>query len=259
MKTFRTLAAAAAALLLLGACTHEMKTGSVSDERFVPLKEGSEIGLTADYNMEYISGGLPKDVMDRINGTLIRRDLLYDDEWTGTDMREACKHWMEVSCDGYQADAESMLEDMEVDLDDAGWMLNWSYSVSGRFAERCKARGWQSYCCSSTDYTGGAHGMFGETWRVFDLATGEEVEQGDLLADDYDEEALSDLLYENVLEGLDEEEQADGLFGTPEPNENFSVSDEGVTWHYNPYEIAPYAFGVLEATLTWEELKPFLK
>ena len=242
MKTFRTLAAAAAALLLLGACTHEMKTGSVSDERFVPLKEGSEIGLTADYNMEYISGGLPKDVMDRINGTLIRRDLLYD-----------------VSCDGYQADAGSLLEDMEVDLDDAGWMLNWSYSVSGRFAERCKARGWQSYCCSSTDYTGGAHGMFGETWRVFDLATGEEVEQGDLLADDYDEEALSDLLYEKVLEGLDEEESADGLFGTPEPNENFSVSDEGVTWHYNPYEIAPYAFGVLEATLTWEELKPFLK
>lgn len=252
----RHLIPAAAALLLLAACTHELKTARISDERFVPLKEGSEIGVTADYDMEYVTGGVPKEVMDKINGTIITEEL-YEPE--GTDVPAACKSWLEASCSGYQEEVASLMEDMEIDPDEDGWMFNWSYSVSGAFTGSCKARGWQSYCCASSDYQGGAHGMYGETYRVFDLATGEQVRQSDFLRDGADEdEELSDLLYESVLAGLDEE-QEDGLFGTPAPNENFSVSDEGVTWHYNPYEIAPYAFGVLEATLTWEELKPFLK
>lgn len=252
----RHLIPAAAALLLLAACTHELKTARVSDERFVPLKEGSEIGFTADYDMEYVTGGVPKDVMDKINCTLITEEL-YEPE--GTDVPAACKNWLEISCAGYQDDAETMMEDMDIDPEDAGWMLNWSSSVSGAFTGSCKARGWQSYCCASSDYQGGAHGMYGETHRVFDLATGEQVQESDFLREGADEdEDLAELLYGKLMAGLDEEEE-DALFGIPGPNENFSVSDEGVTWHYNPYEIAPYAFGVLEATLTWEELKPFLK
>ena len=153
-----------------------------------------------------------------------------------------------------------MVEDMEIDLDEDGWMLNWSSSVSGAFTEGCKARGWQTYRSSSSDYQGGAHGMYGETYRVFDLATGELVQESDFLREGADEdEDLIELLYESLIAGMDEEDVEDGLFGMPYPNANFSVSNEGVTWHYNPYDIAPYAFGVLEASLSWEELKPFLK
>lgn len=256
-KHFLSVATSAATLLLLAACTHELKTARVSDERFVPLKEGSEIGFTADYDMEYITGGVPKDIMDKINCTLITEEL-YEPE--GTDMPAACKSWMTASCAGYQEEAESMVEDMEIDLDEDGWMLNWSSSVSGAFTEGCKARGWQTYCSSSSDYQGGAHGMYGETYRVFDLATGELVQESDFLREGADEdEDLIELLYESLIAGMDEEDVEDGLFGMPYPNANFSVSNEGVTWHYNPYDIAPYAFGVLEASLSWEELKPFLK
>lgn len=49
------------------------------------------------------------------------------------------------------------------------------------------------------------------------------------------------------------------MFGSPEPNGNFAVSEEGVTWTYNPYEIAPYSMGIIDLTVTWADLKPYLK
>ena len=49
------------------------------------------------------------------------------------------------------------------------------------------------------------------------------------------------------------------LFSAPEPNGNFSVSDTHVTWIYNPYEIAPYAMGSIELSVSWNDLKPYLK
>lgn len=55
------------------------------------------------------------------------------------------------------------------------------------------------------------------------------------------------------------EDGEDLVFGMPEPNGNFSVSEEGVTWTYNPYEIAPYAMGAIELAVRWSDLKPYLK
>jgi hypothetical protein len=47
------------------------------------------------------------------------------------------------------------------------------------------------------------------------------------------------------------------------PNEivatdNFYVNEEGITWTYDPYEIAPYSVGVVQITLSWDEVLPFL-
>ena len=55
------------------------------------------------------------------------------------------------------------------------------------------------------------------------------------------------------------EEDADMMFGEPVPNGNFGVSEEGVTWTFNPYEIAPYALGIIDLTVSWADLKPYLK
>ena len=66
-------------------------------------------------------------------------------------------------------------------------------------------------------------------------------------------------MLEDAVEGNVPEEDKDLLFGTPEPNGNFYVSEEGITWVYNPYEIAAYASGVIELPISWETLKPFLQ
>ena len=40
-----------------------------------------------------------------------------------------------------------------------------------------------------------------------------------------------------------------------EPNGNFRVSEEGVTYIYNQYEIAPYVMGAIQVTVPWNELE----
>jgi len=41
--------------------------------------------------------------------------------------------------------------------------------------------------------------------------------------------------------------------------ENFILGSDGVTFIYNPYEIAPYAAGVIELTISNDDLKPIWK
>lgn len=40
--------------------------------------------------------------------------------------------------------------------------------------------------------------------------------------------------------------------------DNFAIQAQGITFYYQLYEIAPYSFGIVYFTLTWEELKPYL-
>ena len=42
-------------------------------------------------------------------------------------------------------------------------------------------------------------------------------------------------------------------------NNNFTFSDEGITWLFNPYEIAPFAFGTIEVSLSKEELLKYIQ
>lgn len=254
MKALRIFSAAAAALLLLAGCTHELKTARVSDEGNQPLMEGSEVGMSYSYDVEYVTGGVSDDVKDKINNYIIRNNIFYDEEETGTDMPEACARWAQNCVEGYQSDIEDFLSDYD---EESSWMFNWSSDISGSFEASCPSRNLVSYCMSSADYTGGAHGMYGETYTVFDLKTGEVVTEQDLLVDDCEED-LAVLLGESLYDSLDEEDY-DAIYEEPTPNGNFYVDETGVTWVFNPYEIAPYAMGPIQVCVTWNNLKPYLR
>lgn len=258
MRTIQFWAAAAAALLLLAGCTHEMKTAVVSDEGTVPFRENSEASLSYNYSIEYITGGVPQEVQDKINRTIISSEIFYDGDPAEVTVPEACAQWAERTIEGYKSDTASMAEDF--DWQEDAWMFNWEFGMNGEFTTACKARKLQSYLGSDNDYTGGAHGSFGLTYWVFDMTTGDVVRQEDLFTEGFaDDEDVCALLLARVLDSLDEDFSEEDLFGSPYPNDNFCVDEDGVTWVYNPYEIAPYVMGVLEAKLTWEELKPYLK
>ena len=251
---FRILpAAAAAALLLLAGCTRELKTATVADEGKVPMPGGYDSSMTYDYSMEYVTGGLPKQVMDKINEYIVANTFYFDDVVDMPDVPTACKDWVEELTSSYEEDASDFAENF--DEEDA-WIYNWSFSVAGTFDSACKARDWQTYRISSEDYTGGAHGTFGVSYLVFDLKRGEMIGEEEFLDMDASEE-LCDLIYDKILEDLDEE-MWDAIYETPTLNGNFRVDDEGVTWIYNPYEIGPYVLGSLTAQLSWDELAPYL-
>lgn len=257
MTIFRTMAAAAVTLALLAACTREMKTSFAVGEGSIPLSEGVEASLSYSYQVEYVTGGLDKEVMERINATLVSQEILTGREDGGSDVPAACKHWAEGLEAGYQEDASGFLDELDAE---GSWMFNWEYRLSGEFSTACPERRLRTYSSFYSEYTGGAHGLSGNSYTVFDMTSGEVVRQEDLFREGFEEDGrIAGLLLERVLQALREQDFEDALMGNPYPNGNFSVDREGVTWHYNPYEVAVYAAGQVEARLSWKELAPYLK
>jgi hypothetical protein len=102
-------------------------------------------------------------------------------------------------------------------------------------------------------YDGGAHGMFGTDYHVFDRNAARFV----TLADVVDEARLSGLRLA-VLDELrkkfelreDEHLTDAGFFADDlELTENFFLSADGIGFHWNPYELAPYVFGEIEVVV----------
>ncbi|PIY09528.1 MAG: hypothetical protein COZ18_07920 [Flexibacter sp. CG_4_10_14_3_um_filter_32_15] len=116
---------------------------------------------------------------------------------------------------------------------------------------------------SNYQYLGGAHGMFGKTYLVIDTKNGKEIKLNDI----FDKNALATLDkrmikkaysytgFENAISLQD----AGYLVDKIEATDNFSLSAKGITFVYQPYEIAPYAAGMPSFLFTWEELKDLIK
>lgn len=246
VKLFLPLAA-----ILLAACTHELQTRTIALEDSVPA-ENIDASCDVSCSFEYVTGGVSQEIMDKINGSIIANHILFEESEGRTDVEAACKLWVEQMLNSYSDDGE------EVDEEDA-WMYDFEYSRSGEFAGACKSRHLQTYTGSDYEYTGGAHGYTGIGHEVFDMTTGEIVTEEDLFAEGY-EENVAELLAASLEEYLAEnEEDPESMFSMPEPNGNFAVSEEGITWTYNPYEIAPYSMGIFDLLVSWDDLKPYLK
>lgn len=117
-----------------------------------------------------------------------------------------------------------------------------------------------SYQFKVYSYMGGAHGNTVTTNRVFDMSSQNTVTLSNL----FTEESLSvvadnlrqALAIQNDCQTVDELIQS-GIFfsaGEIEPNDNFLLDNKGLTWIYDPYEIAPYAYGPVTVSLSWNQL-----
>lgn len=112
-------------------------------------------------------------------------------------------------------------------------------------------------------YEGGAHGISQHLTMNFEPDRGQLLSLSDVFAPGYETE-LSALL----LKALEEKTGTRDLDGLHDkgyliamdmfPSENVVIASDGITFIYNPYEIAPYALGCTELTLSYGELKPLL-
>jgi len=111
-------------------------------------------------------------------------------------------------------------------------------------------------------YTGGAHPNYMSLHFNFDLNKGEKIKLDDLFEGDY--ETLLLKLAEKELR-LQQDIPAnaplsDFIFETELTlNENFYISSEGITFVYDPYEIAPYAVGTITLPIAFKDIKKIIK
>jgi hypothetical protein len=118
-------------------------------------------------------------------------------------------------------------------------------------------------------YMGGAHGLETRNFYNFDLKTGQLITEKDLFKPNYESE-LAKLIKTRIVEESKENvekdsepitdlEETDFWTDSIKSNGNFYITDEGINYVFNPYEIAPYYMGQTEVTLPFDRLTSLLK
>lgn len=124
-----------------------------------------------------------------------------------------------------------------------------------------------SLSSSYYNYLGGAHGMYGTSGIQLNPETGDLYTNDQIL--NYDENIYEGLrgaaesrLREKYGTGSETETLSDLGFWFENDefilSENFLITETGFVFLYQPYEIAPYALGLIEIPLTFEEMEQFL-
>jgi len=117
----------------------------------------------------------------------------------------------------------------------------------------------KSYAASST---GGAHGMYGESYFYVDKTTGKELHLKDFLHTNAAMLKAAESSFRKTV-GIPQSKPFDqteysfgGKFYLPD---NFKITQKGITFSYNPYEVSNWANGIVEFTMTKAQLAPYLK
>lgn len=113
------------------------------------------------------------------------------------------------------------------------------------------------------DYSGGAHGMYASQYLLFDLNTQRRLQLKDIVLPNSETKlatALRDLylqeyseLAENWLPAT-EQEQLDAMLV-----DNFVFTDDGLTFIYPLYQLAPYSYGEVRLKLDSHSLQGLLQ
>lgn len=114
------------------------------------------------------------------------------------------------------------------------------------------------------EYTGGAHGYGAQQSYIIDLSSGNLVKEDNIYEKDKKDEItrliINQLMedYEvTTIQGLGEA----GFFSPEEiaPNSNLLADNQGITYRYNQYEIAPYSMGVIEVLIPYEKIGKYIR
>ena len=214
--------------------------------------------LEVNLEMEYVTDvRLSEEVRRKINSEIIVGCL--GDDYAGAQIDEIQPR---VTEDLVAQFGEFLWEDGSEDLFLDGFDENHEtvYSswhlVSAVGYEAPK--GYISYTLGGDEYHyGAAHGYYYIGSMLFDLATGNLVHEDDLFVEGY-RPKLTELL-ETYVVNFEYYEEDFLLVDSIEPNDNFSVNEDGITYFFNPYEITAYAYGIVDITIPWDALKEILK
>ena len=237
----------AAALLLAARCS--LKTATYSDDQAIPLGEGSNDSLIVSIALDYPVKGAKEEVVDKIGDGIL--SAAFDMEEHLGSVEETAVRYADNLKDEYFTEYEGD--------EGEGGVRSWEDRVNGYFSGRYGQ--FISYMVEYFSFRGGVHGMNTMTPVVFDRKTGDVVPEEAFFADGY-RDPVAALIRAHLPEALEGDEEALGAIFEPDlvgPNGLYEVTKDGVTWYYQPYDIAPYYLGVISVSVPWKELKPYVR
>lgn len=113
------------------------------------------------------------------------------------------------------------------------------------------------------DYLGGAHGSYNVRYYNFDVNTGQRIGEADLFGPK-SLETIADLIRQDIKNRNKSSDQSQHVsllvdLKKVEPNDNYYFTGRGITYVYNQYEIAPYSQGIVEISLPYSKILPYVQ
>jgi biopolymer transport protein ExbD len=164
-------------------------------------------------------------------------------------------------------DIKSFVDDQIAQFEsDTAWAIDPSIAPSEASAlmldisyTKSKSQKVETYIFSVGTYTGGAHGM--QFTKTFSYAsTGKKIVLSDLFTDEVKAlKAVSEYVKKDLYkkEYADQGMISDGTAPREENYQSFIVTDEGITFIFDPYQVAAYAYGTQKVSVPVEVFKSF--
>ncbi len=139
----------------------------------------------------------------------------------------------------------------------------YTYNVSYDLLIIFETRSLISFSFSDYSYTGGAHGNYGTSYVSIDINTNKALHLKDVI--NVNGIAKLQLLLEKAFRQQFQLAPHDsltkaGLFENKiMPNSNFYVTEKGILFSYNPYEIGPYVMGEIDLFVSFKDLLKYLQ
>ncbi len=252
MNLFLAITAAAFMLSAVSCSDYIPGTMPLKTSGTYRLSDDSEAELDLKINVEYLISGPDKGIMDSINGSIA--SAMFEDVPADISIEDAVTEYKDRKVAEYREANLPLLQDSTYGISpaSASWSDYTTGAVSGFYDDIL------SYTVTKYTYTGGAHGTTSVKALNLDMKTGAAVTEEDMFKAGY-ADRLSGLLTGRLPESLENPADTSMLFEKSiRPNGNFTVSDSGVTYIYNQYEIGPYVMGTIKVTVPWNELEDLL-
>ena len=233
--------------------TRELQTDEIKESFTAAFSNERADSLQIDITLEWPIKGLTSSALQNIQQEL--GTAILGKATTESNIRTLINEFLSGQKKEYRQSIHEELSFCALENCDYG-IYSWYKMLEGNFLEPYENM--QSYLLVTYEYTGGAHGIDSETGFTFDLTSGNRISEEDLFINGY-KPILSELLTQKLPQTVEQDIYEILFITTIEPNENFYVTPEGITYVYERYEIAPYVCGIIEVTIPWNELNYILK
>ncbi len=211
-------------------------------------------------NFAFATKASDEQMKDSVNKYLL--SLCFGDKYMGMDPETVPGKYVENYIENYRKDLEPMyLRESAEDSSNVGAWYSYYKGIEGHV--QLYRGNLLVYRTDYNEYTGGAHGVYMTSYLNLLLDTLTPIRLDDLFVPTY-KDALTDLLWNQLMADnkvtTHEELEDMGYTSTGEltPTENFFLDRDGITFHYNIYEIAPYVMGAIRIKLPYDAVRHLL-
>ncbi len=210
---------------------------------------GCKVSLDMGIPMQY------KQDSDCLHLQKILTPLVFGEEYTGDTLVQAAQKVMATHIDAYK----EVEPEFEKEMKEYGEAYSFEWDFDYTLAPIYNQNNFFCYRLSTSQYTGGAHGMYSDFYYTVDLSTWKRILTDDIFlpqsSDDVSRAIVDQLLKKLNLHSPDSLLEL-GYFDTEDirMTDNFYLTGNGICWVYNPYEIACYATGQTFVEVPFTEL-----